>query len=430
MANHFAAKAMEAEQAVIGCAMLDDSWIADSGVSSDDFLNESHRRAWGHILALVESKQPVDLVTMTERLGRGKDVVGYLSDMMRNTPSAANVMAYVGILKRYAEKQRASQVLADAMHRIASDDDVVDSTISALMNLNTQSSKYEHSPVEYLNLAQQHLTDMAEGKIKTMSTGLMALDKMLGGFHDSDLIILAGRPAMGKTAVMLNMALKSGELVGVMSGEQPAEQMAIRMVAMRGRVDMERLRSVTKMDQTDWNSVSSGFKRLMDDSSVLINDKPMPTLSDIQRQARKWKHQAGIKALFIDYLQRIGGGDQRQPKHERIGEIVKGLKSLARELNIPVIALAQVSREVEKRQIKIPGMADISDSSEIEKEADQVITLYRDEVYNENSKEKGIMNIVVCKNRHGSVGMVKTAWLAQYMLAENLAGDERGYGNG
>jgi replicative DNA helicase len=430
MASHFAAKAMEAEQAIIGCAMLDDSWIPESGVSCDDFLNESHRRVWGHILSLVDAKQPVDLVTMTERMGRGKDVINYLSDMMRNTPSSANVMAYVGILKRYAEKQRASQVLADAMHRIASDDDVVDSTISALMSLNTQSTRHEHNPVEYLNLAQQHLSDMAAGKIKTMSTGLIALDNMLGGFHDSDLIILAGRPAMGKTAVMLNMALKSGELVGVMSGEQPAEQMAVRMVAMRGRVDMERLRSVKKMEETDWSRVATGFKRLLDDSTVLINDKPMPTLSDIQRQARKWKHQTGIKALFIDYLQRIGGGDSRQPKHERIGEIVKGLKSLARELNIPVIALAQVSRDVEKRPIKIPGMADISDSSEIEKEADQVITLYRDEVYNAKSEEKGIMNIVVCKNRHGSVGMVKTAWLAQYMLAENLAGDERGYGNG
>lgn len=425
MANHFAAKAMEAEQAVIGCAMLDDSWIQDSGVSSDDFLNESHRRVWGHILALVESKQPVDLVTMTTRMGKSHDVVNYLSDMMRNTPSSANVMAYVGIMKRYAEKQRAAQVLADAMHRIATDDDVVDSTITSLMNLNAQSTKHEHSPLDYLNLAQKHLSDLAEGKIKTMSTGLLALDKMLGGFHDSDLIILAGRPAMGKTAVMLNMALKSGELVGIMSGEQPAEQMAIRMVAMRGRVDMERLRSIKKMDQNDWNRVATGFKRLTDDSSVLINDKPMPTLSDIQRQARKWKHQAGIKALFIDYLQRIGGGDSRQPKHERIGEIVKGLKSLARELNIPVIALAQVSRDVEKRQIKVPGMADISDSSEIEKEADQVITLYRDEVYNDKSHEKGIMKVVVCKNRHGIVGTVSTAWLAQYMLAENLAGDER-----
>jgi replicative DNA helicase len=293
------------------------------------------------------------------------------------------------------------------------------------MNLNVQSVKHDHGPLEYLRLAQKHLDDLHEGRIQVLSTGLKALDKMLGGFHDSDLIIVAGRPAMGKTAIMLNMALKCGGVVGVMSGEQPAEQMAMRMVAMRGRVDLEKMRSVGRMQGDDWKRVTSGFKMLLDDSTVLINDKPMPTMADIQRQARKWKHQNGIKALFIDYIQRIGGGDKRTPKHEQIGEIAKGLKTLARELNIPVIALAQVSRDVEKRAVKVPGMADISDSSEIEKEADQVITLYRDEVYNMNTDEKGIMQVVVCKNRHGQVGTVKVAWLAQYMLAENLAGDER-----
>lgn len=421
MSNHFAGKALEAEQAIIGAAMIDDSWIPESGLAVDDFLNQRHRNVWSAVLYLVESREPIDMLTMTERLGRGKDVVMYLSDMMRNTPSSSNVMAYVDILKRYGAKQRAAQVLSDAMHQMATNDDIVDQTISALMNLNVQSVKHDHTPLEYLRLAQDHLTALHEGRIKVLSTGIESLDRQLGGFHNSDLIIVAGRPAMGKTAIMLNMALKCGESVGVMSGEQPAEQMAMRMVAMRGRVDLEKMRSIGKMQQDDWGRVTAGFRQLVDGSEVLINDKPLPTMADIQRQARKWKHQSGIKALFIDYIQRIGGGDTRKPKHEQIGEIAKGLKSLARELNIPVIALAQVSRDVEKRTCKVPGMADISDSSEIEKEADQVITLYRDEVYNEHSQEKGVMQVVVCKNRHGQVGTARVAWLAQYMLAEDLA---------
>lgn len=425
MTKLYAMKAMEAEQAIIGSAMLDDSWIPESDLAAEDFLNETHRRVWGHILEMVALNQPIDLVTMTVRLGRGKEVVNYLTDMMRNTPSSANVMSYVEILKRYSAKQKAAIVLANALTELDSSDDSVDRTISALMGLTSKTTRHEHNTKDYLTLANKYIDDMREGRIKVLSTGLSCLDKKLGGFHDSDLIVIAGRPAMGKTALMLNMALKCGEPVGIISGEQPAEQMALRLVAMTGRVDVEKLRSIQKMQPDDWERVAAGFKSLFDSNKILINDKPMPTMADIQRQARKWKHQDGVKAVFIDYTQRIAGGDMRAPKHERIGEIVKGLKSLARELNIPVIALAQVSRAVETRNVKKPGMADISDSSEIEKEADQVITLYRDEVYNSQSSEKGIIEMIICKNRHGGVGFVRAAWLDRFMLAETLASDER-----
>ncbi len=253
-----------------------------------------------------------------------------------------------------------------------------------------------------------------------IATGISKLDEVLGGFHDSDLYVIGARPAMGKTAFLLNLANAHNEQVGIISTEQPAAQLGIRLIAINGRVNSQRMRTGTLNDY-NWDKITASVTNLHENNNIWINDKSSINILELTRQARKWKHQHNIKALYIDYIQRIKWTNQKMEKWEQVGNVVLSLKELARDLNIPVIALAQVSRNAEQRDDKRPTMADLANSSEIEKEADIVMTLYRDEVYNENSPQKGIMEINVCKNRHGPIGNVMAAWIEKYMRIENLA---------
>jgi replicative DNA helicase len=240
---------------------------------------------------------------------------------------------------------------------------------------------------------------------------------VLGGAHDSDLVIVGARPAMGKTALLLNFMLAHSLPCGLISAEQPYDQMGGRVLSIRGRVDAEKMRS-GRFDTSDLRKLEGAVGDLVD-RTCLIYDRSSPTIADVARMARKWKQQNGIRALYVDYVQRIEHSttSNKANKTERVGEVVRGLKNLARDLEIPVIALAQVNRQADGRQ---PGMGDLADSSEIEKEADQIITLFRPAVHDENADPAEAI-LSVEKNRHGPTGIVKAAWLAQTMRFENYA---------
>jgi replicative DNA helicase len=289
------------------------------------------------------------------------------------------------------------------------------------MAIDSVERNYDKGARDFVREALDSIEARKNGKIQALPTGIDRLDLFLGGFHDSDLVVIGARPAMGKTAVMLNFAMAANAPVGIISGEQGADQVGERLFSMSGSVPVQSMRRAN-LQAAEWDALSKAATRLIEQERIFLNDHPSPDLSLIQRQARKWRHQHGIRALFVDYIQSIRGGDSKAPKHERIGDVVRGLKSLARELEIPVIALAQVARVVETRPDKRPSMADLSDSSEIEKEADQVITLYRDEVYNENSADAGIIEFRICKNRHGEVNFVRAAWRGEFMQVRNIAG--------
>jgi replicative DNA helicase len=247
------------------------------------------------------------------------------------------------------------------------------------------------------------------------------MDKFIGGFHNSDLVIVGARPAMGKTAFMLNLAINADAPVGIISAEQGMMQMGGRVIAIDGRINTAGIRS-GKLEDEDYNRMTASYSRLRD-RVIQFYDKPAPTLQDIVRQARKWKHNLDIKALYIDYVQRVKV-DGKAPRHEQIGDVAMGLKELARELDIPVIALAQVNRSVEARTNRRPQMGDLKDSGVIEQEADVIAMLYRDEVYDENSQHKGIAEVDIKKNRHGDIGIVRTVWRAEYLRFEDLANGE------
>jgi replicative DNA helicase len=226
---------------------------------------------------------------------------------------------------------------------------------------------------------------------------------------------------MGKTAFMLSNAMaaaSAGNAIGIISGEQPVQQLAMRLLSQRSRIEATRLRS-GRVDDDEWPRVTGGLTE-MQELPIWVYDRSAPSLSELCRIARKWKHQHGIKAIYVDYLQRLQADKDRENKSERVGDITKGLKSLARDLDISVIALAQVKREVEGRTNKRPRMADLSDSGDIEKEADEVLLLYRDEVYNADTPDKGIAEVLIDKNRHGPATFIKCAFHGPTMTFSNL----------
>jgi replicative DNA helicase len=290
-----------------------------------------------------------------------------------------------------------------------------------IMSLGGETKNYDFSFSEMFDLTiQDALKQMEGGDQGKISTGVADIDSQIGGFHNGDLIILAARPAMGKTALMINMALGAGEgkKVGIMSGEQPKVQIGYRAFAIESGLAIGDLRK--EMTEQSYMMLSDAASRLANKGGR-IYEKPAPTIQDICAKAREWKYKYNIDAIYIDYLQRVKAINTSAPKHEQVAEIAMTLKELARTLDIPIIALAQVNRSVESRPDKRPGTGDIKDSGVVEQEADQILTLYRDDVYNEDTDDRGIAEIDVKKNRHGATGCIRVEWIARCLKFKGLA---------
>ena len=418
---------IEHEHAIIGALLKQPSAIDEIELTVEDFEIESYRLVFQTIIDAMASNQIADVLTVSSRLEKsnpGESWIAFVGTAAKDCVSAANISGYAKLLKAESRNRKAKAICAEVLNEIDKDEDgelVVDNAVKQLMELSATRQNYESSISQALKKSLEMITQADENNGPVgIPSGIERLDSVLGGFHDSDLYVIGARPAMGKTAFLLNLANNHSEQVGIISTEQPAEQLGIRLIAINGKVNAQRMRTGT-MEDFDFAKLSTAVSRLHSNNNIWINDRPGINIIELIRQARKWKHQHNIKALYIDYIQRIKWTDQRIQKWEQVGNVVGALKELARDLDIPVIALAQVNREVEKRTDKRPNMGDLANSSEIEKEADIIMTLYRDEVYNDQSAESGIMEVNVCKNRHGPIGMVRTVWIEQYMRVENYA---------
>jgi len=430
----------EAEQAVIGGLMLAPGAIdkVSSRLSADDFYRRDHRLIFKAMQGLAQRGTPCDAITLGEWFERNGFVdvePTYLMELANTTPSAANIVAYAAIVRDNAVRRQvidvATRLVEEAFGATQETGELLDSGITELMGMQHVESTSEFTLKQALALAY----DAAEaakkrgGRIPGIATGLSDLDDLLGGWHDSDLIVVGARPAMGKTALLLNMALaayrddphfdENGNPVrhplpaGLISTEQPVVQIGGRVLSLESGVKASRLRNGA-FDEDDLERMFFAVRRLQD-RHLMINDRAAVSIVDVQRQARRWKQEHNIGVLWVDYVQRIRGTDRRARRHEQVAEVAAGLKDIARELNIPVVALGQVNREVEKRTDKRPNMGDLSDSSEIEKEADQIVMLYRDEVYNPQTPDKGMAELLIEKNRHGPTGFVRAAWIPETM---------------
>lgn len=414
-----------AEQSVLGGLMLapEAMYAVTDLLTGEMFSRADHRTIFYQLGDMLAAGQPIDGVTVGEALvrdGHPARLSGYLVELASQTPSAANIRAYAQIVRDSWTRQQVQMV----GHRIAKADgeasEMLDAAIADLMRLQHVSQQHEYSLRDCMSMAYAAMVEARElgGKIPGITTGLGKLDTILGGFHSSDLVVVGARAAMGKTALLLNFAQDCGVPHGIISAEQPGAQMASRLMSMDSGIAATAMRSGS-VDDDDMGKLHTSVKRLVD-RKAFVYDRSAPTIGEVCRIARKWHHRHGIRILFVDYIQRIES-DKGDKRYERVGDVVRQLKNLARDLQIPVVALAQVTRGVEQRQDKRPHMGDLSDSSEIEKEADQVLMLYRDEVYDPESPNRGTAEIIIDKNRHGPTGFVRCAWLAETMRFKDLA---------
>lgn len=414
---------LEAEASVLGGLMLDNSRLAEIDILPEDFKGQSHGEIFDAIRTLVADDLNADVVTVGEYLERTTRRKGWLQQigaMVNGTPSSANVVHYARVVKEEAKRRRALEIADSLQHALDAEGlSAIDNAIRDLMALDTTRKNFECGVKDAAALAIEAI-DRAwknKGQVVGTTTGLKDLDECIGGLHASDLIVIGARPAIGKTAFLLNLADNAGKPVGVISSEQGREQIGLRLIAKRSRVSAHHLR-LGRIEDEWWPKMTLAVSGLAA-RQVWLNDQPRPTVEQVVRQARKWKFQYDIKALYVDYIQHLQGPEKMSIR-EQVIHIVRSLKRLARELDIAVVALAQVNREVDKRSDKRPWMSDLMESGAIEAEADSVMLLYRDDAYNDHSEDKGVMEINVAKNRHGPTGIIRCAFHAESMTIGDL----------
>lgn len=401
---------LEIERTVLASLMLRPGDCHRVNLGAECFLSEQHADVFSAIHQLGAENKPVDPVSIADHFEQqGRKALAGLAVTIAHEAMVTPVPEAYAHRVMTAWRQRKAREIGMALVE-ATDEGAVDHAISALMNLHAIEQNHEWDAKQATQQAFAELVKIynSAGALPGVTTGLDALDDKLGGFHAGDLIIVGGRAAMGKTALLGGMARGAalkGIPVGVISGEQPAVQMQLRALSALSKIESKKFRTA-RFDEAEWTRLT-GAVATSSSLPMWFLDRSAPTMAEVARVARRWKHKYGIKALYVDYLQRIVGEGER--KFEQVGFVAKALKNLARDLDMPVIALAQVSRAVEGRSSQVPRMGDLSDSSEIEKEADEVLMIYREGYYNQEAPQNQA-RIIVEKNRHGPTGFIDVAW--------------------
>lgn len=435
---------VEAEQSVLGGLMLDNSSfdkIADT-LFEADFYRDDHRRIFTVIAKLVELGRPADVITVAEALDTNDELsyvggLAYLGSLVQNTPSAANIRRYGEIVREKSVMRQLASVatdIADAAYspsgREASE--LLDQAESAVFQIAEQSSRGQKGFIGMPPILKEiveridHLFQQDNpSEVTGVATGFLDLDKMTSGMQAGDLIIVAGRPSMGKTAFSVNIAEHVGiELklpVAIFSMEMGATQLGMRMVGSIGRIDLHKLKT-GRFEDEDWVRLTHAVGR-MNEAPIFIEETGSLTALDIRTKARRLARQCGgqLGLIVIDYLQLMAGraGAKDQNRATELGEISRGLKSLAKELKVPIIALSQLSRSVEQRTDKRPMMSDLRESGAIEQDADLILFMYRDEYYNPDTQFKGLAECIIGKHRNGPTGKVPLVFVGQHSRFEN-----------
>jgi replicative DNA helicase len=434
---------LEAEQSVLGGLMLDNDAADKIGdvLGADDFYSDAHRIIYRHVTQVIADGRPADVVTVSEALASTQklDYVGglaYLGALAQNVPTAANIRHYANIVR---ERSILRQLAATAR-------DIAESAFnplgrSAKMVLDEAEAKVLHIAEQGARGAQnfQEIGKLLAGvvdRIETLynrddpsdvtgvPTGFADLDRMTSGFQPGDLIVVAGRPSMGKTALALNIgenvALNTGMPVAVFSMEMGAAQLAMRLIGSVGKLDQHKLRT-GRLAAEDWDKLSTALGRL-NEAPILIDETPALNAIEVRARARRLMKQYGkLGLVIVDYLQLMQATSQGENRATEISEISRSMKSLAKELSVPVVALSQLNRSLEQRPNKRPVMSDLRESGAIEQDADVIVFIYRDEVYNPESQDKGTAEIIIGKQRNGPIGTVRLTFLGEFTRFENAA---------
>ena len=433
-------QSVEAERSVIGGILLaPESWDVIAGlVDANDFYRREHRMIFRQIAALIDHNEPVDVITVADRLlasGELETAGGhtYLAELVEQTPTAANVGAYARAVRGRSLLRKliaAAQEIASAgfSPEGRSAEEVVDEAERLIFSISESGPKAggPQGMAPLLSNALGRIEELYEtgGDITGLTTGFIDLDKKTFGLQPSDLIIVAGRPSMGKTSFAMNLvenaAADSSKPIVVFSMEMPAEQLVVRMMSSLGKIDQSRLRT-GKLQQDDWTKLSSAIKKLKD-TAIFIDDTPALTASEVRTRSRRLAREHGdLAMIMVDYLQLMRVAGTSEGRTAEISEISRNLKAIAKEFRCPVVALSQLNRALEQRPNKRPVNSDLRESGAIEQDADVVIFIYRDEVYHEDTPDKGVAEIIIGKQRNGPIGTCRLAFQAEFTRFENLA---------
>ena len=427
---------VEAEQSVIGSMIMDRDAImtASEVITSEDFYQSQYGVLFDAMLELYNEGKPVDLVTLQERL-REKDVPPEISSLefvralLDAVPTSANVRHYATIVQEKSMLRKLIKVNEDIANTCylarEKTEDILEETEKKIFDLLQYRSTGDFVPIKQVVLNALDKIEKAsknKGTVTGIPTGFIDLDYKTSGFQPSDLILIAARPSMGKTAFVLNvaqhMAFKEGKTVAIFSLEMSKEQLVNRLFSLESKVDSQALRTGNLTDE-DWAKLIEGAA-VVGKSNLIIDDTPGISIAELRSKCRKFKLEHDLGIIIIDYLQLMSGGKHSESRQQEISEISRSLKAVARELNVPVVALSQLSRAVEQRPDHRPMLSDLRESGAIEQDADVVMFLYRDDYYNKDTDKKNIAEVIIAKQRNGPIGTVELVWLPNYTKFANM----------
>ena len=437
---------VEAEQAVLGGVFLDkEAWdkVAER-VREEDFYRRDHRIIFRAISQLSNEGQPYDIVTVAEWLENHQllDESGgmrNLAALAENTPSASNISAYADIVRKRSILRQLISATSDINDTVFNPQgqsseqilEFAEQTVFEIAEQETRGRKTYQNISAYTDVVMERIQTLAESDspITGIRTGYHDLDSLTAGFQRADLIIIAGRPAMGKSALAVNIAetaaIKDKHSVAIFSMEMPAEQLTMRMMSSLANIDQHKVRT-GKLDGDDWIRFTSTVG-ILQETKMFIDDTPALTPAELRARCRRISREHGLDLVVVDYLQLMQVAGTVENRATEISEISRSLKAMAKELNIPVIALSQLNRSLESRQDKRPVMSDLRESGAIEQDADVIIFIYRDEEYDKETPDKGMAEIIISKQRNGPTGKVKLAWRGQYTRFDNFVEDPLTY---
>ena len=427
---------VEAEQSVLGAMLMDREAImaASEIIDSEDFYQHQYGILFEAMLELYNEGKPADLITLQDRL-REKDVPPEISslefarDLLNAVPTSANIRYYAQIVQEKSMLRKMIKVTEEiantcylAKERV---DDIMEDTEKKVFNLLQKRTSGDFVPIKdvVLNaLDKIELASKSKGNVTGIPTGFVDLDYKTSGMQPSDLVLIAARPSMGKTAFVLNiaqhMAFKNDVTVAIFSLEMSKEQLVNRLFSLESKVDSQSIRTGNLSDE-DWAKLIEGAG-IIGKSNLIIDDTPGISVTELRSKCRKYKLEHNLGVIIIDYLQLMTGNKKTDSRQQEISDISRSLKEVARELNVPVIALSQLSRAVEQRPDHRPMLSDLRESGAIEQDADVVMFIYRDDYYNKDSEKKNIAEIIIAKQRNGPIGTVELVWLPNYTKFANM----------
>ena len=428
---------IEAEQSVVGSMLMGREAImaASEMLTSDDFYQHQYGVIFDAMVELFNEGKPVDLVTLQDRL-KEKDLppeitsMEFVRDLLNAVPTSANVRHYATIVSEKAVLRRLIKLSEEIENECYLDKEpvevILEETEKRMFKLLQQRNSGDYVPIRQVvmnTLENIERASKTKGNVTGLATGFTDLDYKTSGFQPSDFILVAARPSMGKTAFVLNiaqyMAFKKDKAVAIFSLEMSREQLMNRLFSMESKVDSQSLRTGNLKDE-EWSKLieSAG---IIGESNLIIDDTPGISIAEMRSKCRKYKLEHGLDIIIIDYLQLMtGSGRGSDSRQQEISDISRSLKALARELNVPVVALSQLSRAVEQRTDHRPMLSDLRESGAIEQDADVVMFIYRDDYYNKDSEDKGIAEIIIAKQRNGPIGTVNLVWLPDYTKFANI----------